>query len=111
MDLPDNTLLPLFAYGIFQPGNLGFLRIKPFVESGTAAFAMGELFVRDGLPLLKQGVGGQVAGFLLKFCPEVAGKAYFRIVEIEPDRQYTWGTMEVNTSERNLVTANVLVGI
>jgi hypothetical protein len=109
MDLPENTLLPMFAYGVFQPGDLGFLRVKEFVARVDAATVAGELLIRDGLPLLKASSGTKVDGAMLSFRPEAAGRAYYRIIELEPDKQYEWQTVTACTAIGR-VTVNTLVG-
>lgn len=108
MDLPENSLLP-FAYGVFQPGELAFLRIKEHTEDAAPARVSGRLWVRDGLPLLETSADGEVSGTLLRFRPESAGRAYYRLVELEPDRQYEWRTVNAST-EQGEHDANVLVG-
>lgn len=93
MDLPENTLLPMFAYGVFQPGDLGFLRVKCMSPASMPGAVTGKLWVRDGLPLLDLADGERVHGAVLHFHPEAAGRAYYRIVELEPDKQYDWGIL------------------
>ena len=110
MDLPENTLLPMFAYGVFQPGDLGFLRVKEHVARVDAGAVNGKLMVRDGLPLLALAGGARVDGVVLYFHPEAAGRAYYRIVDLEPDKQYDWGTVAARTVAGQSITANTLVG-
>jgi hypothetical protein len=110
MDLPSNSLLPFFAYGVFRPGELGFLRIKPFVQTAIPATTAGGLLIRDGLPLLDQGTPGEIRGTLLGFLPESAGQAYYRIVGLEPDHQYKWSTAKVKLRKGNAKEVNVLAG-
>ncbi len=50
--IPDDTRLPFFAYGVFQPGQLGFLRLKQLVSGVQAGCLRGRLYERDGLPML-----------------------------------------------------------
>lgn len=69
MDLPENTLLPMFVYGVFQPGDLGFLRVKDYVTRVDAGRVSGKLMVRDGLPLLDLAGGARVDGAVLHFYP------------------------------------------
>src|SRR5690348_12642189 len=109
MDLPENTLLPMFAYGVFQPGDLGFLRVKEYVAHVDAGAVTGKLWVRGGLPLLGLEDGGCVHGAVLHFHPEAAGRAYYRIVELEPDKQYVWGTVTL-TVDGHSITSNTLLG-
>jgi hypothetical protein len=110
MDLPENTLLPMFAYGVFQPGDLGFLRVKEYVtrvDSGTVA---GKLMIRDGLPLLALEDGAEVHGAVLWFRQEAAGRAYYRIIELEPDKQYEWRTVRARTTSNDRLDVNTLLG-
>jgi hypothetical protein len=60
VDLSENSLLLLFAYGVFQPGELAFLRVKEHVAEVVAAEVSGRLLVRDGLPLLELSAEGRV---------------------------------------------------
>ena len=110
MDLPENSLLPLFAYGVFQPGELAFLRVKEYVSEVIPTNVSGKLLIRDGLPLLQLVAKGHVAGALLRFRPEASGRAYYRIIELEPDRQYEWKTVPV-TIKGETRQANTLVGV
>ena len=51
--LPSDTSLPFFSYGLFKPGQLGFLGLGNFVESVELDVNLsGILKERDGLPLL-----------------------------------------------------------
>jgi hypothetical protein len=68
----------MFAYGVFQPGDLGFLRVKKYVERVDSGAVTGKLWVRDGLPLLELADGGHVHGALLK-------------VEPSPTRRFQYG--------------------
>jgi hypothetical protein len=109
MDLPQNTLLPFFAYGIFRPNELGFLRIKPFVSEVEPYLSVpGKLLIRDGLPLLVSSDNESISGSLIHFRPENAGNAYYRIIEIEPDYQYHWDLLPIAGSSGQQRGANVL---
>jgi len=90
---PNNTDLPFFAYGIFKPGELGFLRIKEFVDrSPILCTVPGELWVRDGLPIanLRSGRRSDISGYLIHFRAGRGFNAYARIAELEPEYQYKW---------------------
>jgi hypothetical protein len=65
----------------------------------------GELWIRDGLPILKSDGEGLVRGTILSFQPNASEKAYQRIVDIEPDRQYHWGVLLSGSR-----SVNVLLG-
>ena len=101
----QRSALPFFAYGLFRPGELGFLRLKSFVTSCQPAVVSGELLVRDGLPIADPEGKGAVHGYLLHFDSSAGASAYRRIIEIEPDRQYRWGETVVDG-----VRANILWG-
>lgn len=109
MDLPENTDLPLFAYGIFKPGQLGYHRIKTAVENVLQTRIEGRLFERDGVPILTEDVNGQVTGYLLTFEEEEIESAYEAIVKLEPEKQYRWVTRSVSL-DGGTETANVLLG-
>lgn len=110
MDLPKRTNLPFLAYGLFKPGQLGFFRLREFVQSSNPdCFVQGILLERDGLPILRQNGTDRVKGDLLFFYEGDAVRAYQNIIEIEPDEHYWWGTARVVVGE-NKREANVLFG-
>lgn len=110
MDFPENTLLPFFSYGIFQPGEIAFLRLAEFVESINESFTAGSLKIRDGLTLLDPTSERLISGYLLRFKLETAGKAYYRIIELEPDKQYEWREVEVDrTSDERQMLLSVSI--
>jgi hypothetical protein len=106
MNRPHNICLPLFAYGIFKPGQLCYCRIVDFVESSTECITPGILKERDGIPLLILGSShSNIKGYLIRFIAGEEGKAYDRIIGIEPDEVYRWGIVKINGSD-----ANALIG-
>jgi hypothetical protein len=105
MDGPRNLHLPFFAYGIFQPGQLGFLRLKRLVATAEPASVRGRVLVRDGLPILDAVGPDEVAGYLVSFLQGGADAAYRAINDIEPAHQYRWD--ETASGERRV---NVLLG-
>ena len=92
LPLPQKLDLPLFAYGLFQPGELCHRRVEPLLASPpTCDHVSGILFVRDGLPfvsLAPQHAG--IAGSVLHFRPESQRPAYEDIATFEPERLYRW---------------------
>jgi hypothetical protein len=52
MNLPPNTSLPFFAYGLFKPGQLCFIRIHDLVNNIRETEVGGTLKERDAIPLL-----------------------------------------------------------
>jgi hypothetical protein len=91
MEIPDQPDSPFFAYGLFRPGQLGFLRVKEFVERTASSTVRGDLRIRDGLPIADRQGRGTLKGDLLFFKAGTEFLAYQRVVDIEPDHQYSWG--------------------
>lgn len=106
MEIPENPILPFFAYGVFKPGELAFLQIKNFVKSCSRGAIQGTLLIRDGLPILSlEERHGEVVGSLIQFRAEAGKDAYRHIAALEPDNQYQWKTVVVDDCN-----ANCLVG-
>jgi hypothetical protein len=106
MEIPENPILPFFAYGVFKPGELAFLQIKGFVNSCSRGAIQGTLLMRDGLPILSlEERQGDVVGSLIQFRAEAGKDAYRHIAALEPDNQYQWKTVVVDDCK-----ANCLVG-
>jgi hypothetical protein len=107
MERPKNTELPYFAYGLFKPRELAFNQIEEFVSEKPKKMAVnGSLLVRDGLPLLKLGRGGEVEGYLINFKEGDSVRAYDKICQFEPKEHYTWAAYDFG----NGVLGNLLVG-
>lgn len=108
-----NVQKPLFTYGLLKPGQIAHFQIEDFVsETNQAHLAPSQLWVRDGLPILRRdGLGNDtVQGSLLYFNQEQAERAYDRVESIEPtDSQYRWVTERVEVDDGR-VEANVLAG-
>jgi len=108
MELPQNTSLPFFAYGLFKPDELAHARIELLLaRPPVRSFARGSLWIRDGLPLLKIEPNNRVAGYLLHFHAEKSQEAYQTIADVEPDKQYRWEQTELDDLPGSV---NVLVG-
>ncbi len=106
MRAPDEVDLPFFSYGLFRPGQMGFLQLKEFVcKVSGPTYVSGILRLRDGLPILDQSERGKVEGRLLWFKNGLEGEAYERISKMEPQHQYFWRPLQVGGG-----LANVLVG-
>jgi len=105
MDLPQNINLPFFTYGIFKPGELAFLSIHEYVHSFKRCSSKGILRIRDGLPILDKDGYDNVEGYIIHFRNDSIKKGYSRIIEIEPDKQYEWGTGMMNEEK---IEANIL---
>ena len=109
MNLPNDTSLPFFTYGLFRPRQIGHRSIRCHLSGAEEGWsARGDLLERDGLPVLTEG-SHDVPGWLLRFKPEDAIAAYTAINSIEPDRLYRWAVADVRRMGL-CVPANVLVG-
>jgi len=106
--MPADVSLPFFAYGIFKPGQLGFLVVRDAVDRREEGSIRGELRERDGLAILDAEGSDSVPGYLLTFAGHASTGAYEHIATIEPEHQYRWAIESVATlggSRR----ANVLI--
>lgn len=109
MAVPDPAL-PMFVYGIFQPGELGWLRIRRHVQGAEPQWSVrGTVRERDGLAILHLGEPGSTHGWLLTFDDEHAGEAYAAIAALEPDHHYRWAVTTAASEQRER-SANVLAG-
>jgi hypothetical protein len=110
--MPSDIKLPLFAYGLFQPGQPAFLNIKDSVEQAALRpIVSGELRERDGLPLYFAEGGDALKGTLVVFKPDRAREAYERIAAMHPEFYYEWTACPVQSENaRDPVYANVLSG-
>ncbi len=103
---PKDLSLPFFAYGVFKPGELAFLQIKEFVSLCFEGTVDGQLKIRDGLPIAAIELPGRLDGVLIQFRTECQLAAYQRISDLEPEKQYRWGTADAGGQ-----IVNLLVGI
>jgi len=114
MDLPNNMEIPFFAYGIFQRGELGYLRFRSLIDHvESSAEVSGSLWIRDGLPILELthlNDTGRVHGSLIYFKSEASERGYKQIADIEPDKQYKWATTDATVNSDKVVSVNILAG-
>lgn len=105
LSLPQDILLPLFVYGALRPSMPAFSRLRQHVEVCEPCQVEGELFVRDGMPLLLQGRGKKSLGSLIQWKTGAESLGYKEVCEFEPEAHYTWST---TTTDRGSL-ANVLI--
>jgi hypothetical protein len=110
MELPGDLDLPFFTYGVFKSGQIAYFRLEDFVDDTERGTADGELWERDGIPILDTRGFGETTGELLWFDSEKAEEAYEEINDVEPGSQYRWISRAVRT-ESGEHEANLLVGI
>ena len=106
MDNPHDVTLPFFAYGIFKPGQLGYLRLTGLVANAVPDCEIkGALLVRDGLPIVdeKPDFPATCTGTMLTFNLASVEAAYRKIAEIEPDKHYRWGVASVQGTDVNVL--------
>lgn len=103
--MPERPEIPYFAYGLLQPGELGYHQVESFVRSRKRAAIVGALNSRDGIPMLSCERPGKVHGWLIEF-HEPADEAYSAIAAFEPRDLYRWA--EVVTDDQ--AQANTLIG-
>jgi hypothetical protein len=112
MDLPADTSLPFFTYGLFRPGQIGFQKLREDVAGHTAGWSIsGRVKERDGLPVLLEARhdSDEAEGTLIEFIPARQKAAYQSIADIEPEELYRWVSFEARKGpERRM--ANVLLG-
>jgi hypothetical protein len=112
MDLPANTSLPFFTYGLFRPDQIGFRDLRACVAGYDKGWLVpGRLLGRDGLPVLLEPMyeDNRVEGTLLDFHPSHGEQAYRSIVGVEPAKLYRWSVMEARKGDIHRM-ANVLIG-
>ena len=61
---------PFFTYGIFKPGQIAHFRLEDFVDDTERGTVSGELWERDGIPILDTRGIGETHGELLWFDSE-----------------------------------------
>jgi len=109
MNLPPNTKLPFFAYGIFKEGQISYPIINPYVEKNDEYKISGRLVVRDGIPLAEVFSNEEntqsIYGNLITFRRDLEIPAYQSICNLEPDHYYEW--REVSS---NKINYNILIG-
>jgi hypothetical protein len=110
MDLPSNYTLPFFSYGLFQPGQIGFHSLRPYLQSHESGWRVeGELLQRDGLPILLE-ADDTVPGTLLRFKAGHEAHAYLVIAKLEPDKLYRWEQWDAHKGS-DQAKVNVLAGL
>jgi hypothetical protein len=103
--IPEEPNLPYFVYGALKPGMPAFERLRNFVELHSLETVSGELWVRDGLPMLSLRGSDNIIGFLLTWKTDQQEKAYQAVCDFEPSSQYSWEKITLDSAE----IANTLV--
>lgn len=109
LDLPHDTALPFFAYGIFKPGQIAYFKIKYHVYSHCDNTEINyEMKIRDGVPILidNENEHYTTQGSLITFKEGHEKKAYLNICNGLLKKLYCWKTIEIEGKP-----VNVLFGV
>ena len=108
LNLPNDTDLPFFAYGIFKPGQLAYSKIRNLVKRHYEHEIDYMMLMRDGVPLIapEQNNYDKTRGNLIYFIDGCSRKAYEIISKSEDERLYRWEEIKVGQNR-----ANVLMGV
>jgi len=79
-------------------------RLSGLIEKISEDEILGELFVRDGLPMLKLNGRGLTEGFLLCWKTGSETEGYQKVCDFEPRKHYKWEEVELKSGQQ----ANVL---
>ena len=107
MEPPIDVKLPLFVYGALKPGMPAFFMLEALVHHAAQDAVSGQLWVRDGLPLLIQSDDSRemVEGWRLRFKDGLETNAYDAVCSFEPRKHYQWIEVTLQSAQR----ANALV--
>ena len=104
--MPKDTSIPFFSYGIFRVGGISFIGVKEHIKDVLKnKRAVGKLLVRDGIPIIDtQEKNSFVSGDIFYFKEEECEEAYKKIIELEPEKYYTWEQQKIDGVEVNLLS-------
>jgi hypothetical protein len=105
LDTPKDQSLPYFVYGALKPGMPAFERLRGFVSKHEVDVVSGDLWVRDGLPMLCTNASQNITGVLLTWKPDQEERGYEQVRNFEPRSHYRWSEIELRSGTR----ANTLV--
>jgi hypothetical protein len=102
----------LFVYGSLKPGELGFEQIEGLISNHSAAelpdFA---LYVRDGLPVIRKSVAGEmVCGVLLDICDGMEDEFWRLVTEYEGTTNYKLENSLAVSSDGKVLLAGAFIG-
>lgn len=105
LNLPNNTELAFFAYGIFKPGQLAYSKIKNHVNEKNSIELNYQMKLRDGVPILidNQRDYNQTKGYIITFKKGQERQAYQAISNTLLKKLYEWKTIEINGNDVNIL--------
>jgi hypothetical protein len=106
MQLPTDTSLPFFSYGIFRVGGISFICVKEHIKDvHKNKKAVGQLLVRDGIPIIDTEERNAYSnGDIFYFKEAECEEAYGKIIKLEPEKYYTWEQQEIDGVKVNLLS-------
>ena len=109
LDIPKDTTLPFFAYGIYKPGQLAYSKIENCVKTHYNYEINYRMLMRDGVPLITPAGDksrARTAGYLIYFNEKCSKTAYETISENMHAKLYEWKEIKVGENR-----VNVLMGV
>ena len=105
LNLPNDTSLPFFDYGIFKPGQLAYPKIKNLVNKQDikSAEITYRMKIRDGIPILTNAQNNyyKTKGVIMTF--KNGQKAYEIISNTFFEDFYEWKTLKIDGDDVNVL--------
>ena len=103
LNMPRDTDLDFFAYGILKPGQIAYSKIKDYVDEKTKTMIDYPMKHRDGVPILlnQEKKHYRTNGYLLHFNDNK--KAYEIISKSFSRKLYLWGTIDIENKKVNVL--------
>ena len=105
LNLPKNTDLAFFDYGIFKPGEIAHSLIEKYIEGEAEPLIINyKMFLRDGVPFIANEYKkySKTYGYLMKFGDTAA---YDIICRTLSQTLYYWAEIDIEG-----ISVNVLIG-
>lgn len=109
LEIPKDTTLPFFAYGIYKPGQLSYSKIKNCVKTQYKCEINYKMLMRDGMPLVipaGRDHDARTRGHLIYFYELCSESDYEIISKNMHKKMYKWKVIKVGENR-----ANVLIGV
>lgn len=106
IDLPADTSLPFFAYGILKKKQLAYSKIEKYVKEQPIDYPVDyKMKIRDGVPILVRETDEKYKanGNLIYFKDEVCDDAYDVICKTVLNDLYEWGVIKVRGEDFNVL--------
>lgn len=113
MPLEDESFFdrPLFAYGIFQVGQLAHSKIADCVRNVEPDEINREMHIRDGVPVIKNEFSDSISkGEKIHFLDDRKRDAYKIISDTQLGNVYHWDTIDIGQETFNILVTEELKG-